>query len=351
LSAGDEPGAGTELAFLRNLQRVQDEGQFTASYKYALLIALADLSVERPAAPDGTLAVPLDGLAERFIELYWRHTAPFRGAGVLAQNTARQASIIGAIAGLQQKAATLADARRARAWPALVASVRRLLLEMPLWKLQTIGPGKLLFLYEERLVDDAIVLKPGVSRCFRDLHGVVQALIQVAWLRYIQRLPRNQSLIGQGGDLTEFLFGAERNALAPLREQLLDLQQGACFYCQAPVRSQGEVDHFVPWARYPRDLGHNLVVAHGACNRDKSDLLADVPHLVHWHERNVRHAQSLGSLFDVVHLLHDAETSGRVAEWRYESVERGGGLVWIERGRTRVLDTSWRAVLRQPGLC
>jgi hypothetical protein len=90
-----EQGAVAQIAFLRNLQRLLDEGQFTASYKYALLLALADLSVERSAAPDGTLALPLRDLAERFIELYWRHTAPFRGAGVLAQNTGRQAAVIG----------------------------------------------------------------------------------------------------------------------------------------------------------------------------------------------------------------------------------------------------------------
>lgn len=76
MSAPGDPGAASQLAFLRDLQRLLDEGQFTASYKYALLIALADLSVERTIAPDGTLAIPLRELAGRFIELYWRHAAP-----------------------------------------------------------------------------------------------------------------------------------------------------------------------------------------------------------------------------------------------------------------------------------
>lgn len=36
----------------------------------------------------------------------------------------------------------------------------------------------------------------------------------------------------------------------------------------------------------------------------------------------------------------------RVAAWCYESIERNGGLVWVERGRTSNLDASWRTVLR-----
>jgi hypothetical protein len=341
-----EHGAAAQITFLRNLQRLLDEGQFTASYKYALLLALAELSVERSAASDGTLALPLPQLAERFMEFYWRHTAPFRGAGVLAQNTGRQAAVLGEIARLQKAAGSLAEARRSPSWNVRVASVRKLLLAMPLWKLQTVGRDKLAFLYDEVLVDDAILLKAGVAACFRDLQGIVQALVQVAWIRFVQRLPQNRSLIGPGGDLAEFLFGAERAALGPLRARLLDLQGGACFYCGTPVRTEGEVDHFVPWVRYPRDLGHNFVLAHAACNRDKSDLLADVHHLERWHERNTRERAALAVIFDAAHLLHDADTTARVAGWCYDTVERSGGLVWVDRGRTRNLDASWRGVLR-----
>ena len=59
-----------ELEFLTKLQRILSEGQFVASYKYALLLALGELSVEKTSAPDGTLAIELDELAERFIALY-----------------------------------------------------------------------------------------------------------------------------------------------------------------------------------------------------------------------------------------------------------------------------------------
>ena len=40
------PSSDEQIKFLVNLQRLLDEGQFVASYKFALLLALADLSVE-----------------------------------------------------------------------------------------------------------------------------------------------------------------------------------------------------------------------------------------------------------------------------------------------------------------
>jgi hypothetical protein len=61
--------------------------------------------------------------------------------------------------------------------------------------------------------------------------------------------------------LREFLFGAERNAFGVLRPVLMDLQHGKCFYCSQPVgRDSGHVDRFIPWAKYPIDLGHNFVL-------------------------------------------------------------------------------------------
>jgi hypothetical protein len=57
------PGPITELEFLTKLQRILNEGLFVASYKYALLLALAELSVEKTIAEDGTLHIELDELA------------------------------------------------------------------------------------------------------------------------------------------------------------------------------------------------------------------------------------------------------------------------------------------------
>src|SRR5688572_25388391 len=128
-----------QLEFLTKVQRILNEGLFVASYKYALLLALAELSVEKPIVEDGTLRIELDELAERFITLYWRQVAPFGTAAMLVQNAGKQASVVTKIAALKTHAPTLAAAQRHRKWRQLVRDVGKLLVVMPLWKLQLVG--------------------------------------------------------------------------------------------------------------------------------------------------------------------------------------------------------------------
>lgn len=107
------PTPTEQLAFLGNIERLLSEGQFVATYKYALLIAIADLAVQLGSDDGSELKLPLRAIAEQFIELYWRHSAPY-GTGaerVLIQNSGRQASVISIVANLQQRNATLMRAQ------------------------------------------------------------------------------------------------------------------------------------------------------------------------------------------------------------------------------------------------
>ena len=62
------------------------------------------MSLERDAAPDGSLPVPVSAIAEKFVEYYWPQARPYRAADgigvVLLQNAGRQATVISAIADL-----------------------------------------------------------------------------------------------------------------------------------------------------------------------------------------------------------------------------------------------------------
>lgn len=331
-----------ELEFLTKLQRILGEGQFVASYKYALLLSLAELSVEMSTAPDGSLRIELDDLADRFITLYWRQVAPFGGKTMLVQTTGRQASIIGKIAALKTSAPTLAIARGIKQWPRLVREAGNLLDQMPLWRLQLVGNERLDFLYEERLTDRGILLRPGVAACFRAQFGVVQALVQTAWLSFVQCLPMNRPILGSMSDLSDFLFGSERSGLRVIAEGLLGLQGGGCFYCGSAVRDAGAVDHFIPWSRYPLDLGHNFVLAHASCNQDKQNMLAATGHLQRWVKRNIERATLLDEVFTAVRFPADGNASSSVAEWAYENAERVGALVWVRRGQTARLTVAWK---------
>lgn len=163
--------AEQQLKFLSDLQTILDGGKFVASYKFALLIALADISVECAPAADGSLRIKLDHLSERFIEVYWRQAAPFLGKEPLWQNNGTQAAMISTIAGVRGSAGSFAQARRSHRWAALVRRAREILLDQPLWRLQRVGPQTLACFYDQQILDDAIVLKPGVPACFRALYG------------------------------------------------------------------------------------------------------------------------------------------------------------------------------------
>jgi hypothetical protein len=75
-----------QLAFLSKLQRLFAEGDFTATYKFALLIALADLSVELGRDDNEPLKLPYRRIGLKLIQLYWQQAAPFTGDDVLIQN-------------------------------------------------------------------------------------------------------------------------------------------------------------------------------------------------------------------------------------------------------------------------
>ena len=94
-----KPTAEQQLQFLQHLQRLFDEGDFVATYKYALLMSLAELAVES-GVDEGELELPMIDVAEKFAELYWSQTLPFvsgvpgASAAILTQNQGKQAAVV-----------------------------------------------------------------------------------------------------------------------------------------------------------------------------------------------------------------------------------------------------------------
>lgn len=71
------PTLDEQIRFLVKLQRLLDEGLFVASYKFALLLSLADLSIEKGDDSGSPLTVSTDEIAEKFIQCYWRQAVPY----------------------------------------------------------------------------------------------------------------------------------------------------------------------------------------------------------------------------------------------------------------------------------
>ena len=332
------------MAFLQDLQRILDEGSFVATYKFALIHALADLAVERGDDSGAPLTLATRGIAERFIHLYWRQVVPFPGArqaDLLSQNTGRQAAIVNHVA--EARAAygdNLVTLRRdGPEWERLVRAVDRTVRVMPLWRLQLVGSNVQEVLYHQNEGAREVTLLPGVAACFRAFHPLVLDMVEGAWSHFIRRA--NADVLGEQADLRDFLFGSERASLAPLRPILTEVQDGSCFYCEARITGTPDVDHFIPWWRYPSDLGHNFVLAHAVCNRRKSDHLAAEPHLERWVRRNETFGRAMAAEFDLKRIRHDLTASKRIARWAYGQTAARGGQVWREGSCLEPLGTRW----------
>jgi 5-methylcytosine-specific restriction endonuclease McrA len=192
---------------------------------------------------------------------------------------------------------------------------------------------------------DAIELRPGVAFCLRRFHVLITELVRGVWIQYIRKV--NATVLGSTTDISEFLFGSERSDLSVLRPMLSDLQAGRCFYCDHSMGGAADVDHFIPWSRYPVDLGHNFVLAHRTCNGAKGSMLAAEDHLARWAERNRRYGDAIGSEYGRVNFIHDLAASTQIARWAYEQTFAAGALTWIGGKRVAALgSTAWAVLLR-----
>ncbi len=323
------------------------------------MLALADVCVERGEDTTAAFQVQTVWLAEKFIAYYWRQARPYVGSlvssatsvpstdALLRQNTGQSAVVLTTLKALVDQRRSLADLQRSRSeWTLLVSKVAKVIQEMPLWRLQVIGNKPLEFLYRRGNSRVSIELEPGVMFCFRHFHGLVTNLVRGAWVRYIRR--QNQNVLGSLSDLDQFLFGTERAPLAVYLPILREVQEAHCFYCQREVKVSDErahVDHFVPWSRYPVDLGHNFVLAHGSCNLAKADYLAATEHLARWSERNRTAGVFLNERFDEAKIVHDKENSRRITRWAYQQAATMRAMTWLKRDRLELLSGDWLALI------
>lgn len=311
--------AADAIGLAERILTVLDQGRFTATYKYAVLLGLMDLCLEGTSHTGiPPRMVTTRQLAEKLIELYWPHTIPYAPASdiqVLRQNTGKgntQATIVAAIEVFRNRSRsgnwtplTRAKLEHRKEFNHLLDSVEWTLIQMPLPKLQRASGQEHRFLYEIAWSDDIkhsqvrqyqrdrsgnfdnrIQFLAGVSESLVRLNGLLRPLIHKQWtlkVAQINGLPEAR--------LESFLFGSTRAVTEPVRGPLQELQQERCFYCEERLSSiqdkRPEVDHFIPWARYPDDGLANLVVAHEKCNRHKRDFLAGNAHVKKWLLRNL----------------------------------------------------------------
>jgi len=314
------------IGFAEKLLELLDEGRYASTYKFAVLLALMDLCLEGTLASGAAPQMLTTGqLASKVVELYWPHTVPLTLSGpgaVLRQSTTGQAEVVSAIRQFREQHApdpSTPHWQSRIAAPAtyqqLVRDVEWKLIEMPLPRLQTMGREPREFIYrihwdaqvqrgavaayqrgEPGAFDNAILLLPQVGEYFVQLAGLLRPLIQRRWASMIAQVNQLEE-----AQLETFLFGAVRTATATVRAGIWEIQDKRCFYCEKKLvePTQGEVDHFVPWSRYPDDSLDNFVVADRRCNGAKSSSLAAHPHLERWRRRFAVNSTAFAQLRDL----------------------------------------------------
>jgi hypothetical protein len=105
------------------------------------------------------------------------------------------------------------------------------------------------------------------------------------------------------------------------------------------------LDHFVAWARYAVDLGHNFVLADSRCNGRKGDRLPACKHLASWTERNARFGGQIGNALEERGIVSQLAASNRVAQCAYGQTEAAHGLTWLRADELVPLSQEWRALL------
>jgi 5-methylcytosine-specific restriction endonuclease McrA len=348
------PSAADQLLFLSRVQRLLDSGRFSATYKFALFLALADLAVALGNDSGASLRIPLDVLAERFLSLYWRQASPYpaaRNAIILRQNAGNNAEILTKIAEAHASLGlSLGEAKSRPGWRALVRASQRIILKMPLLKLQTIGSEGTAsraecFLYPNSISDEAIELLPGVAYCLRRFFPLLQGMVKAKWLGWVQS--QNKDSLGAVQDLESFMFGANRTDTRRMRTVLLEIQDGRCFY-QPRTRldpATAHVDHFIPWAKYPCDSATNFVLASPRANSAKKDHLPTTEYLGRWIDRNTAHGRELATAAIAAGLDCEDGIVERVAAWAYGNHEAIGGLVWHATRGLLPLTSDWKQLL------
>lgn len=311
---------GGAVGLAEQILVILDRGAFTATYKYAVLLALLDVCLEntaRSGAPP--TVVTTRQLAEKVVEVYWRQVESYAGTGsVLTQMGGRRgqrATILAEVKSFRDFAqaelgtTSLHKARTSapEVFHRHLREVEWTLIRYPLPLLQTIGRESVPFLYRlgwehpakrgdvrryqlgaSSDFDNRILLLDLVGEHLIQLNGLLRFVIQKHWVQGVSQLNRLEE-----DPLEGFLFGMDRTSLERVRDPLLELQGGKCFYCERSIMGTAHVDHFVPWSRYASNALDNLVAAHEKCNLSKSDHLAATAHVEHWATRTARHNHTL----------------------------------------------------------
>jgi 5-methylcytosine-specific restriction endonuclease McrA len=337
-------GNTSAITFLEKIQGLILGSTLNNTYKMALIIAVAEISLEfRPENLQDPCRISYARLAREFLQLYWPQSVPFMAdRGDLASPLAfdlRQ----GANTGLLKIITLIRDFKTSLGDPAMTFTKAELsgkpferLVKTCVTGVVRKNPLEYLkdaeFLYTLDDKAKGIVLNADTVLCLQRFHPLIISLAQNRWEQRIRDLEANVAALGGSrvNSLHDYLFNPHRaDNLTDVREVLQDTTgASACFYCGRPLHASVHVDHFIPYSRFTPTRIHNFVLACPHCNTSKSDVLASDRHLAHWMERNALFGDALTANAEDIGIPADRAVIEMRALALYEADLAKGAAFW-----------------------
>ena len=332
----------SDAKFLVGVISLLQEAKTTTSYKYALLRALIELSVENVGRYGaGASSITTRQVAERVLEYYWpqarihKHTdrplLAIQGSG---------SAIPDKIRAFRDKHGTIRTGSPSKArinckvaFEKLLKSAEQTMVKYPIPRLQPPGADTLLYDWHVQSVgignpafDNRIPLHKGVEAKLATYAQLLIPLIKAEWTRFMARCNQQDF-----ADMGTFLFESMRANLTAATPGLVEIAKGRCFYCQDHLPATVHIDHFIPWSLFADDGIFNLLPTHTACNTSKGDRFASHTHLQKWTHRIESHHDEIAEVGHATKLSTDRDRTLALATSSYRQLQTTS-LVWHSRG-------------------
>jgi len=347
-----------QLDPIQGVLEILDRAAMTGTNKLGLLLTLLDLA---PTLDEQSPDLPLDMLAERYLEIHWEHARPYDGV-TLRQSSARKMRSDGSIADdttvmqvIQElrdylKENTRGDLRdkplgfvgrkveetgRYSGWKkelgAALKKVRAALLKNPVRLLQKLPGDPEPFLYDLNADKSSLTLLPGVAHSLTRFGGVLRPLVEFRFAQAVMKINREE-LQMPFDDLYTHLFGQERiMPPAEMRVRLARIQDRRCIYSGARLLRAGDsLDHVVPWSRARLSQIENFVMTSKSVNSSKSDSLLAPSAMEKWLKHVERRADDLQECAHDHGWMTDLDRVRDVALHIYKAVDNSTA-VWSHK--------------------
>jgi len=323
--------AKSQIEFLQKIQSLFEDSSFSATYKFALLITLANLAIELGDDQEQELIISSEKIANRFSELYWpliKEYSSGRDVGILYQNNGTQAKMISILLDIQSQTGidNFSDVLTHPIWKRKLNSIITTIWDNPVFYLQE-DKNQFIYRYSNK---EILTLTKEAHLCLRKFNGYIIQYAKNGWMTHLKTNAKNKEILNTDSDLESFLFGTSRKTLIQLRPLLIDYQNGKCFYCSKNIsaNTKADVDHFIPWKKYSRNLAENLVLSCASCNRSKSDMLAAKVHLEKWLIEAVNNPLRNNKIYELG-FISDLECNKRIATWAYRNAAIESSNGWV----------------------